>query len=113
MWSMDGLTGGGYTCDGGGQRVKVMVTDEEMGVESERDEWLRGRRANRTHSSLLLDVPLSKARPLICLPKWLLLVPSPGETGCNGVNIKTWTLLEVNGRSWADLEGMAPAFTAN
>lgn len=45
----------------GGQRVKVMVTDEEMGVGSEHDEWPRGRRAGRTHSSLLLDVSLSKA----------------------------------------------------
>lgn len=79
---MDGLTvvvvvGGGCTCDGGGQRVKVMVTDEEMGAQSQRDEWPKGRRANRTHCSLSVDVPLSKARPLICLPKWLLLAPPP------------------------------------
>lgn len=92
--------------------MKVMVTDEETGVESERDGWLRGRRADRTHSSLLLDVPLSKARPLICLPKWLLLATSPGGTGRNGVNIKKEILVEVNDRSWADLEVMGHAFTA-
>lgn len=41
--------------------MKLMVTDKEMGVESEHDEWLRGRKASRTRSSLTLDVSLSKA----------------------------------------------------
>lgn len=42
--------------------MKVMVTDKEMAVQSEHDEWLQGgRKASRTHSSLSLDVSLSKA----------------------------------------------------
>lgn len=36
--------------------MKVMVTDKR-----EHDEWLRGRKASRTHSSPTLDVSLSKA----------------------------------------------------
>lgn len=39
-----------------------MLTDKEMGVGNEDDEWPRGgRKASETHSSLSLDMSLSKA----------------------------------------------------
>lgn len=58
----------------------MMVTDKEMGVESEHDEWLRGRKARQTHSSLTLDMPLSKAlNPSFAWLNDRCESPSPGS----------------------------------
>lgn len=69
--------------------MKVMLTDKEMGVEDEDDERLRwGEKAGENHSSLSLDMSLSKAlnpstaRVNQQQDKWVLLGGSPGGKLC-------------------------------